>query len=94
MAQMLIETAERKSILKLYASWLSQLESLGLLEVHRMTPLVDGGQISTALNARPGPWMKKAVDIAMGWQLRNPDETSPEGCIEEIIRRKQELGFG
>lgn len=91
---MLIETAERQNLLKLYESWLSCLDSLSLLEVHRMTPLVDGRQICTALNVRPGPWMKKAVDIALGWQLRNPDETSPKGCIEEIIRSKQEIGLG
>lgn len=92
--KLLIETAERQSLLKLYESWLSCLDSLSLLEVHRMAPLVDGGRISSALNVRPGPWMKKAVDIALGWQLRNPDVTSPKECIEEIIRRKQELGLG
>lgn len=91
---MLIETAERQNLLKLYESWLSSLDSLSLLEVHRMTPLVDGGRISAELNVRPGPWMKKAVDIALGWQLRNPDEASPNGCIGEIISRKQELGLG
>lgn len=91
---MLIETAERQNLMRSYESWLSSLDSLSLLEVHRMTPLVDGGRISTELNVRPGPWMKKALDITLGWQLRNPDETSPKGCIEEIIRRKQELGLG
>lgn len=93
-SQTLIKTTERQNLLKLYETWLSNLDSLSLLEVHRMTPLVDGGRISTELKIRPGPWMKKAVDIALGWQLRNPDETSPKGCIEEIIRRKQELGLG
>lgn len=93
-SQTLIKTTERQNLLKLYESWLSNLDSLSLLEVHRMTPLVDGGRISNELKIRPGPWMKKAVDIALGWQLRNPDETSPKGCIEEIIRRKQELGLG
>ena len=64
---------------------------LDLLNVDQMKPIVNGKQICAALAVKPGPWTKKALDIALSWQLRNPDETSPEGCIEEIVGRKNEL---
>ena len=66
---------------------------MDLLNVHEMKPIVDGKQVSKALNVKSGPWMKKALDIAMAWQLRNPDESSPKGCIDEIIQRKKEFEF-
>lgn len=58
-----------------------------------MKPILTGKQICDALATKPGPWMKDALDIAFAWQLRNPDETSPEGCMEEIVQRKNELGM-
>ncbi len=78
---------------KSYDAWLSMLRLSDLLEVHKMKPIVDGKRISTELNTKTGPWMGKALDIVLGWQLRNPNATSPEGCIEEVIHRKTELGL-
>lgn len=82
---------ERQDLLDSYAAWLSGLMHLDLLNAHQLKPIVNGTQICSALAAEPGPWIKKALDIALAWQLQNPDETSPEGCIEEIIQRKKEL---
>ena len=76
-----------------YALWLSELLSLGLLDVYLLKPLVNGSEISAALGCKSGPWMKKALDISIEWQLRNPNETEKEACMEEIIRRKTELGL-
>lgn len=82
---------ERQDLLDSYAAWLSGLMHLDLLNAHELKPIVNGKQICSALAAKPGPWTKKALDIAFAWQLRNPDETSPKGCIEEIVQRKMEL---
>jgi len=79
--------------LQQYASWLSELQSLDLLDVDHLKPLVNGNQLSQALGVKSGPWMKKALDIAMDWQLRNPDETDPAGGIAEVKERKKELGL-
>ena len=77
-----------------YALWLRNLESLDLLNVDKLRPLVNGNQIFSALGAGSvGPWMKKAMDIAMEWQLRNPNSSDPAGGIEEVLLRKKELGF-
>lgn len=59
----------------------------------RLKPIVNGNQLSKALDTKSGPWMKKALDIAMEWQLRNPGETDPAGGIAEVVERKSELGI-
>ena len=54
-----------------------------------------GDQLLEALgqNIKKGPWMAKAMEIAMEWQLRNPDRTDPTGAIAEVKARKEELGI-
>ncbi|KAL8719309.1 MAG: hypothetical protein Q9225_003673 [Loekoesia sp. 1 TL-2023] len=73
-----------QEILEGYAKWLSSLKDLDLLEVYQLKPLVTGDKLSKALNVKPGPWMSKALEMVMAWQLANPDERDPEAAIEEI----------
>lgn len=83
---------EKQNVLDGYACWLSNLQMLDLLDVDRLKPIVNGNQLSNALGIKSGPWMKKALDIAMEWQLRNPEATDPAGGIAEVMERKGELG--
>lgn len=77
-----------------YAQYLSELRNLDLLEVDSLKHFVTGNQISAALGGtKPGPWMKKALDMVMEWQLRNPGQTDPEQAISEVLERKRELGI-
>jgi hypothetical protein len=66
---------------------------LDLLDIYLLKPLVDGSEISAALGTNTGPWLKKALEMCIEWQLRNPDETEKGICLEEIISRKKELGL-
>ena len=50
-----------------------------------------GKQIRKSLSAGDGPWLKHALDMIMAWQLRHPDEMDPQGAIDEVISRKDEL---
>ena len=84
---------EKNTVLGGYACWLSNLQALDLLDVDRLKPIVNGNQLSKALSTKSGPWMKKALDIAMEWQLRNPEATDPAGGIAEVVERKGELGI-
>ena len=85
----------RGIILAQYATWVEHLQSLSLLDVDKLKPLVDGNQISQAFGGvKKGPWMKKAMEIAMEWQLRNPEATDPKMGLQEVVDRKKELGFG
>lgn len=56
--------------------------------------LIDGRQLAAALGVKPGKWMAKALDVCMAWQLRNPGEADPAGAVEEVRRRREELGIG
>jgi len=90
----LLTTLVEQEILSGYVSWLSHLRDLDLLDVDQLKPIVNGNLLSEALGKpKAGPWMKKAVDIAMEWQLRNPEETDPAGGIAEVVERKKELGL-
>lgn len=84
---------DHQVLLRDYALWLSQLRSLGLLDVYLLKPLVDGSEISAALGSKGGPWLKKALEMSIAWQLRNPNQTEKGACMEEIIRRKVDLGL-
>lgn len=84
---------DRQVLFQDYALWLSELQSLDLLDVYLLKPLVDGSEISAALGTKRGPWLKKALEMSIKWQLRNPNQTEKGVCIEEIIRRKEELGL-
>lgn len=76
-----------------YVSWLQGLKAQDLLEVDSLKPLVNGNQLSKALEEKPGPWMKKALEVVIEWQLRNPNIDDAEEAIAEVRRRKQELGL-
>ncbi|MCJ1257820.1 CCA tRNA nucleotidyltransferase, mitochondrial [Lignoscripta atroalba] len=86
-------TMARQVLIAGYASWLSNLQDLDLLEAYCLKPLVDGKQLQRALGVRPGQWMRRALDIAMEWQLRNPDDNNPENGVAEVLSRKRELGL-
>lgn len=53
--------------------------------------LVDGKMLQKALKAKPGKWMRNAMDICMAWQLRNPGLTETSQAIHEVRHRAVEL---
>ena len=60
-----------------------------------MVPIVNGHQLKQALgNPKGGPWMTKAMEMVIRWQLRNPDNRSEDDAVAEVLRRKKELGLG
>ena len=40
-----------------------------------------------------GPWTAAALNVCMEWKLRNSDSTDVKGAIEEVERRREELGI-
>jgi tRNA nucleotidyltransferase/poly(A) polymerase len=71
-------------ILSEYITFISHIVSLNILDAHTFKPIIDGTTLARALDTRPGPWMKGALDIVMAWQLRNPSITAPAAAIEEV----------
>lgn len=86
--------ADHPELLKHYATWLSTLKDLDLLETYQLKPLVTGDKLAKALEEKPGKWMSKALEMVIAWQLRNPDETNPDAAISEVMSRKKDLGLG
>lgn len=86
-------TIDRQVLFRDYALWLSELQDLDLLDIYLLKPLVDGSEISAALGTKSGPWLKRALEVSIEWQLRNPNQTEKGACMEEIKRRKIELGL-
>ncbi|EGE81284.1 Poly(A) polymerase [Blastomyces dermatitidis ATCC 18188] len=76
-----------------YEKLLSYIENTNLLDVCSLRSPINGRDIINALGVKTGPWMSKAVDMVIEWQLRNPDEASKEAAINEVLRRKDELGL-
>lgn len=72
-------------------AWLSQVESLSLLDVYSLRPLVDGTRLQNALGVKGGKWTGIATEIVIEWQLLNPEETDPNKAVNEVQRRRGEL---
>ncbi|KAF1966068.1 poly A polymerase C-terminal region-like protein [Bimuria novae-zelandiae CBS 107.79] len=80
------------SVLDQYANFVTLITDLDLLDVINVKPLVNGTQLANALEVKPGPWMKDALDVVLAWQLRNPSITDPAEAIEEVRKTsKSEL---
>ncbi|CBX93717.1 similar to tRNA nucleotidyltransferase [Plenodomus lingam JN3] len=71
-------------ILVSYAVFIGQVLKHGVQDVDTFKPLLKGTDLAKALNTKPGPWMKDALDVVMAWQLRNPDTTDPAQAIEAV----------
>ncbi|KAI9745587.1 MAG: CCA tRNA nucleotidyltransferase, mitochondrial [Claussenomyces sp. TS43310] len=74
-----------------WQNFLDRLEEMGVMDAPHRKRLVDGKQLATALNAKPGVWMKPAIDMCMAWQFRNPRAIDPTGAIVEVKSRAGEL---
>lgn len=82
-----------KEIVDSWKAFIDYLQQLDLMDAPSIKPLVDGRQLSQALNIKPGKWMASALEVCMAWQLRNPQTTDPAGAVDEVRQRKKELGI-
>ncbi|KAF2273023.1 poly A polymerase C-terminal region-like protein [Westerdykella ornata] len=79
----------RDRLLDSYATFLNQVIKYNILEAHTFRPLLTGTELAQALNTKPGPWMKDALDVVMAWQLRNSDVTDPTEAIAAVKASKE-----
>jgi hypothetical protein len=61
------------------------------LNAYEFKPLLDGTALAKALDTRPGPWMKEALDVVMAWQLRNPNENDANAVVSELQSWKRQV---
>ncbi|TQB76719.1 CCA tRNA nucleotidyltransferase, mitochondrial [Monascus purpureus] len=80
-------------VLQTYDKFLAYMVKNDLEDVNEMKPIVNGSEISEALGVKSGPWMSKALDIVIKWQLLHPDITEKEKALQELSSRRAELGL-
>lgn len=83
---------ERAAFLSGWEAFLDHLTKLDVYEAPSLKRLLDGRQLAKALGTKPGKWTGPALEVCVAWQLRNPTAKDPSGAVEEVRRRKEELG--
>lgn len=83
----------REATLKEWLRFLDHLVELDVMNAPSLKRLIDGKYLSDALGVKPGKWMGEALEVVMAWQLRNPGVEDPAGAVEEVRKRKGELGI-
>ncbi|KAL2200634.1 hypothetical protein P885DRAFT_27420 [Corynascus similis CBS 632.67] len=83
----------RDDVLAEWQQFLDHLVELDVMNAPSIKRLVDGKLLAKELGVKPGKWTGAALDVALAWQLRNPGIEDPTGAIEEVRRRKEELGI-
>lgn len=68
------------SVLKSYGSLVKTIIEKDLMNAHEIKPLIDGKTLVKSLGMKPGPWISKATQEIIVWQLDNPEGT-PEECL-------------
>ncbi|KAJ5178423.1 uncharacterized protein N7500_001122 [Penicillium coprophilum] len=82
---------EFAEVFREYDQFLAYIVESDLEDVCDLKPIVNGDEILKSLGAKKGPWMSKAINMAMEWQLLHPDITEKEKVLEEIVGRRAEL---
>ncbi|KKK19156.1 hypothetical protein ARAM_001398 [Aspergillus rambellii] len=80
-------------LLEGYDKFLSYIIDTGLQGVCEMKPIVNGDEIMKGLGVRKGPWMSKAMESVIQWQLLHPEITDKEKALEDLDRKREELGI-
>ena len=76
-----------------YTTFLNYVETQDLLGSAEISHVLKADKIGLAFGAKSGPWMKRALDMVMKWQLQHPNG-SQEDAMAMIAGRKAELGLG
>lgn len=71
------------SVLKSYGYLVETIIQKDLMNAHEIKPLIDGKTLVKSLGMKPGPWISKATQEIIVWQLDNPEGT-PEECLTFI----------
>jgi hypothetical protein len=81
-------------LLEGWQGFVDHVEKMDLMKVATEPLPLSGKVLLAALgNIKPGKWTANALNICMEWKLRNPDSTNIEEAIEEVKKRRVELGI-
>ncbi|KAE8363391.1 hypothetical protein BDV27DRAFT_158866 [Aspergillus caelatus] len=89
--QEVAQGGEFGKVIQEYHKFLSYLVEHDLENVYDMKPIVNGVEIAQNLASPKGPWMSKALDMVIKWQLLHPEITDKAKALEEVSSRREEL---
>lgn len=69
------------------------LEEMNLMDPSSIKNLVDGKILSEVFQKKPGKWVAPVLEFCMNWTLRNPEVNDRNKVIEEVKKRRHELGI-
>ncbi|KAH7929375.1 hypothetical protein BV22DRAFT_1002853 [Leucogyrophana mollusca] len=73
-----------------YNAFTRRVEELGLDSAVDAKPILNGHEVTKALNAKPGPWAQTILNNVMKWQLDHPSGTKEECLI--WLKAEQDAG--
>jgi hypothetical protein len=80
------------TVVKSYNKFLSYIVEQGLEGVCELKPIVNGGEVMKAFGVKMGPWMSKALDLVMQWQLLNPRIQDKQKALKYLEGKRAEIG--
>lgn len=75
-----------------YARFIGYIKEQGLQDVYDLKPLVNGDQVMKTMGGKKGPWLAKALQMVVEWQLVHPESTDQEEVLKVLADKRQELG--
>jgi hypothetical protein len=81
------------TVLQSYDQFLSYIFEQGLDSAFELKPIVNGDEVKRFLNAKSGRWLSTALDFVIQWQLLHPESQDKQQALEELGRRREELGI-
>ena len=87
------DAAATETVMAEWQQFWDHLIGLDLMNAPSIKPLIDGRVLAKKLGVNSGKWMGAALDVTMAWQLRNPGADDIDGAVEEVRRRRDELGI-
>ncbi|KAI5779264.1 hypothetical protein EDC01DRAFT_719055 [Geopyxis carbonaria] len=86
-----VVNTESKKVWEKYHVLLANIKELGLMHAHSIRPILDGRKMLEKLDQKKsGPFMKKAMDSLVVWQLDNP-ECDEEAAGDWVVKNKKDL---
>ncbi|KAF1733950.1 CCA tRNA nucleotidyltransferase, mitochondrial [Beauveria bassiana] len=86
-------STKRDAFIAEWQKFLDHLVDIDVMDAPQLKRLLDGRELAKALGVKPGKWTGQALDVCVAWQLRNPTETDPAPAIEEVQKRRKDLGI-
>ncbi|RAL04172.1 tRNA adenylyltransferase [Aspergillus ibericus CBS 121593] len=71
-------------VVQAYDRFISYIEEQDLQDVYELKSLVNGSDIVKAFGCKPGPWMSRATDMVVKWQLLHPEIADKGKSMEEL----------